>query len=81
MSINISKNKIYQEIEKISPSDYLQVIAFLKSIQKSDKTGKNSSQALKGLFSLEGCLADMKTSSIELQKKVADIWDQKYETR
>ena len=77
----ISKNEIYQEIDNIHPSDYFKVLAFLKSIQKPDNAKRKSSQALKWLFSLEGCLSDMKISSMELQNKVADTWNQKYETR
>ncbi|MDZ7260568.1 MAG: hypothetical protein ONB05_00410 [candidate division KSB1 bacterium] len=76
----ISKEEIINEIDKIHPLDYLKVFAFLKRLQTHKPGSRNSSQALENLFSLEGCLSDIKMSSVELQKHVAEVWRRKYET-
>lgn len=80
VSIAISKKEILDEIERVHPLEYLKLYAFLKRIQTNKPAIKKSSQALEKLFTLEGCLSDVKLSSVELQKRVADIWSKKYET-
>ena len=76
----ISKKEILNEIESVNPIFYLDVFAFLKQLQSKKKINTSSKQALNNLFSLEGCLSELKMDSVSLQKKIGDVWSQKYET-
>ena len=56
----IGKKEILEEIEKINPVEYFRLYSYLKRIQKLKPSDKNKSEnALKKLFSLEGCLSDI----------------------
>ncbi|HEX9970959.1 MAG TPA: hypothetical protein VGD14_02705 [bacterium] len=81
ISIDITKKEIINELNKVHPLEYLKVFVFLKQVQLKKFAKKKPSQALDKLFALEGCLSDMNMTSLELQKKVADMWSEKFETR
>jgi hypothetical protein len=76
-TLSISKRELVDELDKIQPVDYLKIFAYLKKMQKP--APKDSYRAMEMLFSLQGCLSDLKVNSVELQKQLGSIWSHKYE--
>lgn len=78
-NLTITRDQLIEDIDRIDPKDYPKAFTWLHKFRPVKPASKKSLEALEKLFSIEGCLKNENITSVELQKRVADDWNQSYE--